>query len=76
MNSIPQDFIDRLVNDSDIVAVIGNVVELKKNGKSYQACCPFHDEKTPSFNVDPIKNFYHCFGCGVGGNAIRFLKGI
>ena len=70
---IPQDFIDDLVARADIVEVIGRRVELKKAGREYKACCPFHDEKTPSFTVSPHKGFYHCFGCGAHGTAVSFL---
>lgn len=70
---IPQQFIDDLLSRVDIVSLIDNRVRLKKAGKNYQACCPFHNEKTPSFSVSPEKQFYHCFGCGAHGNAIGFL---
>jgi DNA primase len=70
---IPQDFIDDLIARADIVEVVGRRVELKKAGREYKACCPFHDEKTPSFTVSPAKGFYHCFGCGAHGTAIGFL---
>jgi DNA primase len=70
---IPQAFIDDLLCRVDIVDVIDRRIRLKKSGRSYSACCPFHQEKTPSFNVVPEKQFYHCFGCGVSGNAIGFL---
>jgi DNA primase len=70
---IPQDFIDDLIARADIVDVVGRRVELKKAGREYKACCPFHDEKTPSFTVSPAKGFYHCFGCGAHGTAIGFL---
>ncbi len=70
---IPQDFIDDLVARADIVEVIGRRVQLKKAGREFKACCPFHDEKTPSFTVVPNKGFYHCFGCGAHGTAIGFL---
>jgi DNA primase len=70
---IPQNFIDELLNRVDIVDVIDSRVSLKKAGREYQACCPFHNEKTPSFTVSPGKQFYHCFGCGAHGNAIGFL---
>ena len=70
---IPQPFIDELVARTDIIEVIGNRVPLKKAGKDYKACCPFHDEKTPSFTVVPDKQFYHCFGCGAHGTALGFL---
>ncbi|MGC3982996.1 MAG: DNA primase [Steroidobacteraceae bacterium] len=70
---IPQYFIDQLIARIDIVEVIGTRVPLRKAGKEYKACCPFHDEKTPSFNVVPDKQFYHCFGCGAHGTALGFL---
>ncbi len=70
---IPQDFIDDLVARADIVDVVGRRVPLKKAGREFKACCPFHDEKTPSFTVSPAKGFYHCFGCGAHGTAIGFL---
>ncbi len=70
---IPRAFIDDLLARHDIVDVIGARVKLKKKGKNYQACCPFHNEKTPSFSVNQEKQFYYCFGCGVSGNAIQFL---
>src|SRR6478735_4719224 len=70
---IPQGFIDDLTARADIVELIGSRVELKKAGREYRACCPFHNEKTPSFWVSPQKQFYHCFGCGAHGSAIKFL---
>lgn len=70
---IPRDFIEDLVARTDIVEVVGSRVQLKKSGREYAACCPFHGEKTPSFYVSPQKQFYHCFGCGVHGNALGFL---
>ncbi|WP_397379294.1 DNA primase [Pseudomonas sp.] len=70
---IPQSFIDDLLNRTDIVDVVGSRVQLKKAGKNYTACCPFHKEKTPSFSVSPDKQFYYCFGCGAGGNALGFV---
>ena len=70
---IPKDFIDDLVARSDIVEVIDSRVRLKKAGRNHQACCPFHNEKTPSFTVSQDKQFYHCFGCGAHGNVISFL---
>ncbi len=70
---IPQTFIDDLLARVDIVAVIERRVPLKKAGHEWTACCPFHDEKTPSFTVSPQKQFYHCFGCGAHGSAISFL---
>ncbi len=73
MGRIPQSFIDELIARANIVEVIGLRVPLKKAGREYKACCPFHDEKTPSFWVSPEKQFYHCFGCGAHGTALRFL---
>ena len=70
---IPQNFIDELLNRTDIVDLIDGYVPLKKAGANYKACCPFHNEKTPSFTVSPTKQFYHCFGCGANGTAISFL---
>ncbi|WP_122874981.1 DNA primase [Pseudomonas viridiflava] len=70
---IPQSFIDDLLNRTDIVDVVSSRVQLKKTGKNFSACCPFHKEKTPSFSVSPDKQFYYCFGCGAGGNALGFI---
>jgi len=70
---IPQRFIDDLLDRVDIVEVIDRRVKLRKTGKNFSACCPFHDEKTPSFSVNPDKQFFYCFGCGAGGNALGFL---
>jgi DNA primase len=70
---IPQSFIQELLNRVDIVDVVERHVPLKKAGANYQACCPFHSEKSPSFTVSPAKQFYHCFGCGAHGSAIGFL---
>ena len=70
---IPQHFIDDLIARADIVDVVGRRVQLKKAGREFKACCPFHDEKTPSFTVSPNKGFYHCFGCGAHGTALGFL---
>lgn len=70
---IPRAFIDDLLQRVDIIDLIDGRVPLKKAGKEYKACCPFHDEKTPSFTVSSDKQFYHCFGCGAHGTAISFL---
>jgi len=70
---IPQSFIDELIARTDIVELIGSRVQLKKAGREWKACCPFHAEKTPSFWVSPDKQFYHCFGCGAHGTALGFL---
>ncbi|MDG6897566.1 DNA primase [Actinobacillus delphinicola] len=71
--SIPRGFIDDLLAKTDIVDVVSSRVKLKKAGREYHACCPFHHEKTPSFTVSPKKQFYYCFGCHAKGNAITFL---
>jgi DNA primase len=73
MALIPQSFIDELIARADIVEVIGSRVQLKKAGREYKACCPFHNEKSASFWVSPEKQFYHCFGCGAHGTVLRFL---
>ncbi len=73
MARIPQHFIDELVARTDIIEVIGSRVQLKKAGREYKACCPFHDEKTPSFWVSVDKQFYHCFGCGAHGTVLGFV---
>ena len=70
---IPRVFINDLLARTDIVDLIDARVKLKKQGKNFHACCPFHNEKTPSFTVNGEKQFYHCFGCGAHGNAIDFL---
>lgn len=70
---IPQDFVDDLLDRIDIVSLVDSRVKLKKTGKNYSACCPFHDEKTPSFTVSQDKQFFYCFGCGASGNAVGFL---
>lgn len=69
---IPQSFLDDLLQRTDLVELIDSYIPLQKKGSSYVACCPFHNEKSPSFNVVAKKQFYHCFGCGVSGNAISF----
>jgi len=71
--TIPQDFIDELILRTDIVELVDSYIPLKKAGTNFTCCCPFHQEKTPSFNVIPHKQFFYCFGCGVSGNAIKFL---
>lgn len=73
MARIPDSFIDDLMARTDLVELINRRVPLKKTGKNYSACCPFHNEKSPSFTVSPDKQFYHCFGCGANGTAIGFL---
>src|SRR5580765_7696053 len=71
--SIPQSFIQELLARADVVEIVGRYVQLKKAGANFMGLCPFHGEKSPSFSVSPTKQFYHCFGCGVHGNAIGFL---
>ena len=73
MARLQQAFIDQILDRTDIVDVVDRRVKLKKAGKNYSACCPFHQEKTPSFSVNPEKQFYYCFGCGAGGNALGFV---
>ena len=73
MGLIPNDVINRVIEQSDIVEIIGNYTALKRAGRNFKALCPFHNEKTPSFVVNPDKQIFHCFGCGVGGNAVGFL---
>jgi DNA primase len=72
MSYINKNFIDDLISRSDIVSFIDQQIPLKKAGKNYSACCPFHDEKSPSFTVSDSKQFYHCFGCGAHGNIVSF----
>src|ERR671939_1237126 len=69
----PQTFIDDLRRQADIVRVISDYVSLKKKGANWMACCPFHQEKTPSFSVSPSKDIYYCFGCGKGGSVFNFV---
>ena len=71
---IPPAFIQDLLSRVDIVEVVGRQVQLKKSGLNFSGLCPFHAEKSPSFTVTPTKQFYHCFGCGAHGDAIRFLS--
>ncbi|MCK5887245.1 MAG: DNA primase, partial [Alcanivorax sp.] len=71
---IPQYFIDDLLQRVDLSQIIGSRITLKRAGTSYKACCPFHQEKSPSFHVTPSKGFYHCFGCGAHGDAISFVR--
>jgi DNA primase len=70
---IPREFIDDIIARTDIIELVDSRVRLKKAGRNHQACCPFHDEKSPSFTVSQDKQFYHCFGCGAHGNVISFL---
>ena len=74
MKKIPASTIDAILTQTDIVGLIGQHVELQKSGSEFKGCCPFHEEKTPSFFVNPQKQFFHCFGCSTSGNAITFLR--
>ena len=76
MPRIPEDILQRIRDATDIVDLISEHVQLVKRGRNYSGLCPFHDEKTPSFSVDPDRQFYHCFGCGVGGNVFKFIQEI
>src|SRR2546423_15063061 len=69
----PQTFIDDLRRQADIVRVVSDYVSLKKKGANWMACCPFHQEKTPSFSVNPSKDIFYCFGCGKGGSVFNFV---
>ncbi|MDZ7820857.1 MAG: CHC2 zinc finger domain-containing protein [Candidatus Marinimicrobia bacterium] len=73
MAKIPEYTIEKIKDSNDIVDLISSYLPLKKKGANYWARCPFHDEKTASFSVSPSKQIFHCFGCGVGGNAINFV---
>src|SRR5699024_3535293 len=70
---IPENVIEQIRNAVDIVDVIVEYIQLKKQGRNYFGLCPFHNENTPSFSVSPDKQIYHCFSCGVGGNALSFV---
>ena len=70
---IDKETVDRIYAAANIVEVVGDFVTLKKKGVNYQACCPFHNERTPSFIVSPSKGLFKCFGCGKGGNAVTFV---
>ncbi len=74
MALFPQTFIDEVRSAADIVAVVGDSVSLRKAGATYKGLCPFHGEKTPSFTVNKDKGFFHCFGCGVGGDVFKFME--
>jgi DNA primase len=74
MGLLPQSFIDELKQQADIVVIIQDYVSLRKTGATYKGLCPFHGEKTPSFHVNKDKGFFHCFGCGVGGDVFKFLE--
>ena len=76
MPLVPEDILQRIRDATDIVDLVSEHVQLTKKGRNYSGLCPFHDEKTPSFSVDPDRQFYHCFGCGVGGNVFKFIQEI
>jgi DNA primase len=73
---IPKDIVDRILTEADIVEVLTDFMQLVKRGKNYIGLCPFHSEKTPSFNVSPDKQIYKCFGCGKAGSAVNFVMEI
>jgi len=70
---IPANIVEQIKNRADVLDVVSDVVQLKQRGRNYFGLCPFHDEKTPSFSVNPAKGIFHCFGCGKGGNAVTFI---
>src|SRR5262245_14043947 len=74
MALFPQQFIDDLRLQANILQVVQEYVSLKRAGRTYKGLCPFHSEKTPSFHVDPEKNFFHCFGCNAGGDVFKFVE--
>src|SRR5690625_3997164 len=76
MSKIPEEVIDRLLSQNDIVDVVREHVQLTKKGRNFFGLCPFHGENTPSFSVSQDKQIFHCFGCGKGGNALKFLMEI
>ena len=76
MGRIPEEVIDQIRDRVDLIDLVGRFVSLKRSGRSYKGLCPFHDEKTPSFNVNPDRHAFYCFGCQEGGNAITFLMKI
>ncbi len=73
MARITQECVARIKDSADIVELIGRFLQLRRAGNAWKACCPFHNEKTPSFSVNPARQTFHCFGCGVGGDAVKFL---
>ena len=73
-NEDMDEFVERVRSQSDILTVVSAYVPMKKKGNRYWGCCPFHQEKTPSFSVVPDKGFFYCFGCHVGGNVFKFLS--
>lgn len=76
MARIPKETVDQIIHTADILEVVGDYVQLKRNGQNYWACCPFHNEKSPSFSVNPSKGLYKCFGCGKAGGIVQFVMDI
>ena len=74
--ALPQSFLDELIDRSDILDVVSRYVPMKKRGGDHWGCCPFHNEKTPSFHVNRERQIYKCFGCGEGGGVINFMMKI
>ncbi|MGH2985373.1 MAG: CHC2 zinc finger domain-containing protein, partial [Solirubrobacterales bacterium] len=74
MSRFRQDSVERVKEATDVVEVISAYTDLRRAGARFSGLCPFHDERTPSFSVDPQEKLYHCFGCGVGGDVIRFVE--
>lgn len=72
--NLHDDFVEQVRSSSDILSVISSYVHLKKRGNRYWGCCPFHNEKTPSFSVVPQQGFFYCFGCHAGGNLFKFIS--
>src|SRR6056297_2039323 len=76
MNDNSNDIVEKIKNNINIVELISDYVQLKKSGRNYKGLCPFHQEKTPSFTVNPENQYFHCFGCGAGGDVFTFLMDI
>ena len=76
MSRIPKETVDQIIQQADIVEVVGDFVTLKKKGQNMWAPCPFHNEKSPSFSVSPAKGIYKCFGCGKAGNSVQFIMDV
>ena len=76
MASIPDEIVERVKSDANIVDVVGDYVRLRKSGKNWVGLCPFHDDKKPSMHVEPVRGIYKCFACGEGGNVFTFLMKI
>ena len=76
MGRIPDEVISEVLSRADMLQIVGDYVSLKRAGASYKGCCPFHNEKTPSFNINPDRGFFKCFGCGEGGSLFTFMMKI